>query len=408
MAQFSLTNASNWFKRTYSKVSERSYNSHNVLLGRVKKTYGFVGNEKIKTFPTTMAGGVGSGRLPTAGKDNPIKAIITSKKVYARAEIEREAIKAADGKDGSFVSQTKHSVEKAVEAFNWNMTRILLNSYDNGMLGKGDGSTAVTGDGSSGTPYLVKVHADFWNEAFWEEENIVNVGTETTELTIAEVVPSTRVVKLVGTSATLAAAVAGTTFTSAKIYLQNSKDNDPQSIVGALEKAVGDTLYGATCKRRFVASLQEDSSGSGVTTDMLSDDVLEIQKKCGKAPTLILASYAQYKKVSNLLEDKKEIEVQPRSEDLKGRIGFKALAVTTPFGDLPIVMERALEDERLLYLNDGMIEIEHRPDFGWFDDDGSVFMRKHDDDAYEARYGGYMEVCMNPAFHGYRKGLATT
>jgi hypothetical protein len=274
------------------------------------------------------------------------------------------------------------------------------------MLGKGDGSTAVTGTGSSADPYLVIVDADYWNEAFWEEENIVNMGTETTELTVQEVVASTRQLKLVGTSAILAAAVAGTTFTSAKIYLQNSKDNDPQSIIAALELGVGSTLYSATTKRRFVASLQEDSSGAGVTTDMLSDDVLEIQKKCGKAPKIILASYEQYKKVSNLLEDKKEIQVEPRAENLKGIVGFKALQVTTPFGDLPFVMERALEGERICYLNDDMIEIEHRPGFGWFDDDGSVFMRKSDDDAYEARYGGYLEVCLNPAFHGYRKGLA--
>ena len=192
MSQFSLTNASNWFKRTYSKASENSYNSANVTLARVKKTYQFVGNEKIKTFPTTMAGGVGSGVLPQAGKDNPVKAIISSHKVYARAEIEREAIKAADGKDGSFVSQTKHSVQKAVEAFNWNMSRILWTTLDNGELGAGDGSTTVSGTGSSADPYIVVISAATWNEAFWEEENGVNVGTETTILTISAVEASTR------------------------------------------------------------------------------------------------------------------------------------------------------------------------------------------------------------------------
>lgn len=405
MSQFSLTSASNWFKRTYSKASENSYNSANVLLGRVMKTYSFVGNEKIKTFPTTMAGGVGSGTLPQAGKDNPVKALISSHKVYARAEIEREAIKAADGKDGSFVSQTKHSVQKAVESFNWNMSRILLNTLDNGELGQGDNSTQVSGSGSSADPYVVVISDTTWNEAFWEEENGVNIGSETTILTISEVVPSTKTVKLVGTSATLAAAT-GSSATNAKIYLQGSKDNDPQSLIAGLELDAGDTLYGATIKRRFQASLQEDSNGSGVTTDMLSDDCLEIQKKCGKAPKLIMASYAQHKKISNLLEDKKEIQIDPRATNLKGVVGFKGLAVTTPFGDIPMFLERFLTDDRLLYVNDDMIEIEHRPGFGWFDDDGTVFLRKSDDDAYEARYGGYMEVCFNPAFHGYRKNLA--
>ncbi len=41
------------------------------------------------------------------------------------------------------------------------------------------------------------------------------------------------------------------------------------------------------------------------------------------------------------------------------------------------------------------------------EDDGTVFLRKPDDDAYEARYGGYLECMVEPVFHGYRYSLAT-
>ena len=58
-------------------------------------------------------------------------------------------------------------------------------------------------------------------------------------------------------------------------------------------------------------------------------------------------------------------------------------------------------------LNDNFIEIKHRPDFGWFDDDGSVFLRTASQDAYEARYGGYLEAYVVPSFHGVISGLAT-
>ena len=57
-------------------------------------------------------------------------------------------------------------------------------------------------------------------------------------------------------------------------------------------------------------------------------------------------------------------------------------------------------------LNDNHIHIHHRPDFGWFDDDGTVFLRQADLDGYEARYGGYLEVYINPAFQGVIEGLA--
>jgi hypothetical protein len=41
MAAFDLTTATNLFKIKYGKLSENTYNSATVLLGRVKKEYNF-------------------------------------------------------------------------------------------------------------------------------------------------------------------------------------------------------------------------------------------------------------------------------------------------------------------------------------------------------------------------------
>lgn len=406
MSRWNLTDQSNHFKTKYGKVSENAYNSANVTLGRVKKTHTFTGKQMLEAIPTSFAGGVGSGSLPVANGDVMANAIITAKKVYATCEIDREAIKAADGKDGSFVSQTKHSVQKAVESFNRNMSRILWNSLDNGQLGTGDGATAVTGAGTSGDPYVVKMSATGWKEANWEEQDGVNCGTETSLLVVQEVVPSTRVVKFTGTSAALAAAVAGTTFTSAKFYMQGSKDNDPLSIPAVLAATSG-TLYSVTVGRKWQAPVQADSSGAGLTTDDMNTDMIAIQKRCGKVPKLIITSSVQYRKLLNILEDKKEIQVPARAENLRGSVSFDGLAFHSAAGLVPIFWDRFIDDDRVYYINDDMIELRHRPDFGWFDDDGSVFLRKSDSDAYEARYGGYLENYTLPTFHGYRKGLAT-
>jgi hypothetical protein len=402
---FSLANSSAYFKTKYGKVSENVYNSANVLLARYKKTYEFTGTQKTRAIPQGFNGGVGSGRLPTALFDPAANSTITAKKMYAVCKIDRESIKAADGKDGSFVSQTKHTVGKTVESWMRNMSRALWNEFDNGMLGQGDGSTAVTGSGTPSDPYLVKMDASYWKEANWEENDYVNCGTEETLLRVYEVVPSTRVVKLVGTSATLAAAVAATTFTAAKFYMQKSKDNDPTSLWSVLT-ATSSTLYGINVARRWQASTQADSAGAGITVDVMNSDMLEIQRKTGKVPNLIVTSYKQYGKLLNLLEDQKEYIVEPRADNLKGVLSFKGLAFHSAAGLVPIFPERFCADDRIAYLNDEFMELEHRPDFGWFDDDGTVFLRSNDDDAYEARYGGYLENYMVPNFHGYRKGLA--
>lgn len=401
-----LLNSSEQYKIKYAKISENVYNSANVTTGRVKKSYDFTGKQLLKDIPQTFNGGVGSGRLPVAGRDQHANAILTAKKVYSVVEIDREAIKAAANDEGAFVKETKHTAEKGVESFNRNMSRIFWNELDNGQLGVGDGSTAVTGDGTSVTPYVVVMSATGWKEANWEEMDGVNCGTETTLLTVYEVVPSSRTIKFTGTSATLAAAVGGAAATSAKFYMQGSKDNDPTSIASAIDKT-SSTLYSVPITRRWRGAVQAAAGGAGITTDYMNQDMLEIQRKCGKTPNLIITSFTQYRKILNLLEDQKEYVVEPRADNLKGKISFSGLAFHSAAGLVPIFPERFVADDRIYYINDDFIEIVHRPDFGWFDDDGTVFLRKGDDDAYEARYGGYLEIYVAPNFHGVRTGLAT-
>jgi hypothetical protein len=416
MGQLNLTDATELFKTKYAKLSENTYNSANILLARVKKSYNFTGKNEIGAVPTSFAGGVGSGVLPTVNNDSVDNYTLTRKKVYARAEIEREAIKAASSDEGAFVNATKWVVKRAVESYMRNCSRILFNDSSktgglgNGAVARGDGSTAPTGAGTTGSPYLLTLNADTV-EAFVEEGDFLHYSTETGSANFLEVTdynPTTRVVSLVGTSAAIAALVAGPTALSASLYLymQNSKAKDPIGL-GEVLKATTGTLYGVTVKRRWKAGASTDAAGAGITTDVMNQDVLEIDRKSGKTPNLIVASFTQYRKILNLMEDKKYIDVQPRSEALKGVISFKALEFMTSAGPIPIVADRFMVSSEIFYLNDNFIEIKHAPDFGWFDDDGTIFLRKADDDAYEARYGGYWQTLVSPLHQGIRYGLAT-
>ena len=138
--------------------------------------------------------------------------------------------------------------------------------------------------------------------------------------------------------------------------------------------------------------------------------MLKVEKACGKAPNLIMTSYKQYEKILNLLEDQKRYEVKTRA-GLKSKSGadisFSGVEFMSSSGPVGIFPERFCEDDTIYFLNDNHIHLYHRPDFGWFDDDGTVFLRKSDSDAYEARYGGYLEAYINPCFHGVLTGLST-
>jgi len=400
--QFSLSEASALFKIKYEKLSENVYNSANVLLGRVKKSYNFTGKQLQITIPQSFAGGVGSGTLPKANTAIYSEAVITAKKMYAVVEVDRETIKAALNDEGSFVRATKEVVKKGVESFMRNMSRALF-ADGTGKLGTASAGVVVdSADASSG----VKLTISDFKEANFEERDLVDLGSDSA-LEILEVLPETSqiILKCTNTESTPNSGVFDVPgiAVSGSIFMQGSENNDPQGLKGVLDKqAAPDASYGISHGRRW-QSVKEDASGAAISTDMLNKVMLQIKKKCGKSPNLIVTSYKQYEKILNLLEDQKRYTVNTRA-GLKSKSGadisFSGVEFMSIDGPIGIFPERFVEDDRIYLLNDNHIHIHHRPDFGWFDDDGTVFLRKALSDAYEARYGGYLETYINPCFHG--------
>lgn len=412
-SRFSLAENSELFKITYGPLSDNVYNSANVMLGRVRKSYDFTGKRKDHSVPTSFAGGVGSGKLPKANKPKNEDPQLTAKKVYARAVIERESIKASADDKGAFVRGLRHVVRKGVESWMRNMSRILFND-GTGAVATDDGVTAAveTNTAPNDGEFTLTLASDT-KEANIEEQDFWHFGTDSGDAALLEVVsydPATNVVVLqeltIGGSSLADGVVPNGTF-----YMQNSKDCDPMGLKGAVRDFDGTTitsLYGVPYQRRWAPGVRADSGGAGITTDLMNEDMLEIERKSGKVPKMIVASYKQYKKILNLLEDQKSYDVSPRAENLRGRISFRGVEFMSSMGPIPIFTERFVEQDAIYYVNDDEIEINHRPDFGWFDDDGTVFLRLADEDDYEARYGGYLETFIKPPFQGCRFGLSTS
>ncbi len=395
--KFSLSNASNLFKTKYGKLSENVYNSANVLLGRVKKNYNFTGNQLFIPVPSSFQGGVGSGSLPTANTADYQDALIVAKKMYSVVQVEREAIKASANDEGAFVRATKEVVQKGVESWMRNMSRALF-ADGSGKLGT---STAVVAGGSAAAPTII-ISATSWKEANWEERDIVNIDSGTEQYEITAIDPDTKTITL----ARLSGSVDLTGVATAKaVYMQGSKDNDPEGLKGVLSATSG-SKYSISIGRRWKAH-QEAAAGAGLSTDLMNKVMLEVQRKCGKVPNLIITSFTQFRKLLNLLEDAKQYDVDPRASDLKGKISFKGIEFMSSAGAVPVLPERFCDEDSMYFLNDNFIEIHHRPDFGWFDDDGTVFLRDASSDSYSARYGGYLQVYIVPTFHGLLSGLAT-
>jgi hypothetical protein len=396
MSAFSLTAQSALFKTKFGKLSENAYNSANPVLGTIKKQYDFVGEDMKVAVPTFFAGGVGSGSLPTANPASAVKATIQAKRVYALTEIEREALKASSSDEGAFVEAMKWNVQKTVEAWNRNASRIMFGD-GTGALGTANANAT----NSAAAPYIV-ISAATWVEGHWEENDYINWGTDASVFEIDEVIPSTRTIKMTRLSGSLDLTSSGSGMIA---YMQNSKDNDALGLKGVLDATSG-TLYGVTVARRFQAT-QIAAGGAGVSTDIMNELISKIMFKCGKAPKMIVTSYTQMRKIKNFLEDQKVYMIDPRASELKGKISWSGIEYMANGAKLAIIEDRMCPDDRMYAINPDFITSYHRPGFGWFDDDGTVFLRQTNSDAYGARYGGYYQNYIIPSFHGVVTGLAT-
>jgi hypothetical protein len=77
-------------------------------------------------------------------------------------------------------------------------------------------------------------------------------------------------------------------------------------------------------------------------------------------------------------------------------------------GAIPIVSSRYVRNDQVFLVNTKKMFRDHAEAFGWFDNDGTVLLRMANDDAYEARYGGYYENFINPLYQGVISGNAVS
>lgn len=423
MSAFSLVTATNVFKRKFWKMSDAVFNASTVTWSRINKNSDFVGKDMFVSNPLSFSGGVGSGSLPTANVGKYEGSIINSKKIYAVCQVEREAIKASEQSEGAFVKAMAETVKKTLESYMRNVSRMLF-ADGTGVLAKGAGSSAaaaVSGAGTTASPYLVTLTASTFFDANLEERDLVQIGTgaaadnsgaavETTFLEISAVDTANFTVSLVGTSTRLAALVSGSAkfATTDVIIMQNSYNNDITGLRGISNQSASGSgsIYNVPVQRRWSMQVL-DASAASITVDLINQEMLKIERKSGKVPNLIVCGFKQYQKMLALHENQKRYNLSPKDSKYAGQFSFDGLQFMSTAGIVPIVYDRFVKDDEIWLLNDNYITCTMRPGgVQWFEEDGTVFLRDTGSDSYSARYGGYMELYVIPTFHGHIKNLA--
>ena len=367
-----------------------------------------------KHLKLAFGGGFGTGSLPAANYSSELgkQVAISPKRVYSVGEIDGMAIATGNSPDGIFdVSLLSSVAEDAANALKRNMERILFGD-GSGKLYTGNASNSnVTGAGTDGDPYIIDMDGDATSiiESNFEEGDLLNVNAETTTLSVklVQFTAGSELLHLVGTSARLATLAGANPFTTTDVlYMQGSKDNDPLGLK-IIQKTTGSS-YGVSHTLRRFQGFVKACAGAPISEDLLNELVMEIERRCKQSPDMLVASSFQVRKLKNILEDKKRVMLEPRSEKLRGLVSYSALAFDSANGLIPIIASDFVDKDYFWAINTSKIEMLHAPGWGWLhnDVDPGIFKQRDTTDRYQARYGGYMEIFIQPNFHGVLTGLA--
>jgi hypothetical protein len=400
------------FKRTYGEYGDNLYGSgsEDVLESQIPKKFDFTGSDHRFPIKVGFGGGTGYSVLPAANSSKNVDVVLTRKKAYARMNLDRETIIASKGKEGAFKEATQEETLGKLKSFNRTQACALYND-GSGVLGQFSGSAS----GTAAAPIVTIINTGTYRfrQAYFEEGDYVQVyasGTtlQTSLFEITAVDVSTRAVTLarLDGSVDLTGIGAGTH----DVVLQNSKSAAPMGLLGVCTFSTGN-LYSVAYQRRWSPYLKTLSTPQLLTVDILNEVILQMDQRSGEAPNLIILSTVQMQKFLSLLEDKKRyssttLESKPNKLNSKASVSFTGIEYMGPRGVIPIMSSRYVRDDCAFFVNTNKMFRKHAEKFGWFDEDRTVLMRMQNDDAYEARYGGYYENFFNPLFQGMVQGLA--
>jgi hypothetical protein len=417
MTIYSLSNNAALFKETYGDISKNHYNSDTPLLSRVKKRYDLKGKKDHIYIPLGMAGGVGglvNGYLPEGGSENGTTLDITAKDFTARAFVERKAMKSAMTDQGAFVRFTSRPVDMAVESFD-TAANILWHGDGTGKICTTKTTSAYVSGGA--TAPIIEMDATAFFERWFEPGFQVNIGNsgdtgvEDGLFKISSVDVTNKRVTLSRESGTFDLS-SSTNANARGIYIQNTFGSVPTGIEGTVMKTTGNIYNIAYDANRWGAQIYDAQSAPASVSMMnkvFNQQLTRVPSSC--LPTFGLTSPEVYAILSDLMEPNKTVMLMPRDTSLtvEAGFGFAGLAYTTPAGKvIPIVSDKHCKKDRLYFFYDEVMYSYHLPDFGWWDEDGRVFMRVPNRPWYEATYGGFWENVCHPTFQIAIKNLATT
>lgn len=399
---FSLTSVNELFKTDFKSYQKAVYNEDIILWSQLDKRP-YTGKEQDFPKPFDYSGGVSSGRLPKKNAAGYEKIKFSSIRMYAMADVEREAVALSMSDKGAFVRLMEEPMKKIRESFAWNMERALHGTSD-GKLGTiASGGVTDNGGGNYTLVLSTPVIANF------EEGMFCNIETGNTDLFLIQVVDPDNLSITVQRESGGVQVPAQTD----EIFMQQSEDNDPFGLADMISKTSGNAYNVSTTLRKW-KSTQLNLSGKALTPQILTQLILRHEKRVGKKKgfNFIMFGYTQMEKMMNQLEDTKmydTIKLSPKDKAM-AHISWDAIVIhTSNAGSIVAIANRFVPDSEVWLMNTDECAIYEAPKSGFVTEDtGSPLLRSQEEDMFEIRWAWYGQAYFPPISLGRIYGASTT
>ena len=394
-----LSGAAGALKKFYLPGVRSQINQKCLLLQQVEAGDEHVeGEEWILSLHLRRNSGVGArsenGSSPTAGKQLHIQAREGVKEIRGRIQITGKVIKAMASNKGSFV--------RAIDSEMTGVTNDAKRDMNRQLAGTGNGVIATCGTTSSSTTVQLATTTTKTALRQLEIGMLVDVGTVASPTTVAsdrEITAVDRTNKTITISGAAISTTSGTHFVfRAGAGGTGVETHGLQEIVAASGSLhnVDPSTY-----PEWVAYVKDASSGP-INDPLFEEAMDEIDLASGEEIDLWLCSYDAFREYGNYLSTMKR---SPNTVDLKG--GYKGLSILSGSREAGLTRERDIPDSYAFALNTSHLFAPTMSDWGFMDEDGNVFSRVADKNAYEATLSKFMDFATDKRnAHGLVKNIA--
>ena len=390
-----LTTISALAKEMYEEPLRMQLNDDTLALRRIVKATGkdadvvtdMVG-AKYVTFPVHYLrnSGLGARRenenLPNAGQQGSAAARIPLKYLYAKLGLTGQVMKLANSKPQVFVNALKHEMERLrVDA------AVDLNRQ---VYGTGSGAVGVTSSTTSlNTAVIISGIDNFQINEVVDIYTAANLAADSTaKATARNVTAITNNDDGTGTVTFDGAAVA---FTANDVFVRTGNANREWAGLGIMVGNTGGVAYENIDPNNVPVwkSIIDANGGTprAISETMITKNVDKTYKQCGKNVSLLLTSLGVRRSYANLLTQQRRYV--NKTEFVAG---FSGLAFTTDRGDIPLIADKDCPFNTLYGLSEDAIKVYREADWSFMDEDGNMWLRDPNKDAYTATLFQYSEL----------------